>query len=235
MNRSLFLAYLVGFSIAKAQIPICDGHPGNPHAAGLLSGSDSLASCSHQANNQGGFTTNITIDANTIITWESLVNSAQDSLNFFQEDGTGSVLNVVEGTRSVLLGGTIYADGAVGFLAPNLGIGSVLEVDGEISAAELTIATHDLDAPSRANWFSGGSLLFENTAQFDQAINTSGGPIEARDGSLLLVAEDIFNGASLTALNGSVLLAAGQQVKVARDANFTTDIEFFSRVGIKVE
>ena len=214
MSRSPLFILLIGLSNVKAQTPFCEGHPGNPVATNLGNG---MASCSFQANGRGGFTTNIALAGDTIITWESLLNRSNDVLNFSQQNGNGSVLNIIDGSGNVLLDGSITADGNLGFLAPNLGIRSAFEVGGMISANDLTLATHSLDTANQANWFAGGTLVFENSAPLDQSLNTNG-QLEARSGDILLVAEDIFNNATLTAPNGTIALAAGQNVTIDRNA-----------------
>jgi filamentous hemagglutinin family protein len=162
----------------------------------------------------GGFTTGcgaivaagntLTINQSTlrgIINWNNFSIGAGGLVTF--NNGSGVTLNRVTGPAPSAILGRLIASGSVYLLNPEgilVGHGATVHTGGDFLASTLTLSgTTLLSGPSLASVVNLGNI-------------SSGG------GNIYLIAHSVQNAGSLTAPNGTVGLAAGNQVLIGDDS-----------------
>ena len=179
----------------------------NPQGAKVVSGSATIT-------NSG----NSLVIKNTpgaIINWQSFSIGAGETTNFIQQSVNSAILNRVVGVDPSVILGTLTSNGHVYLVNPN---GVVFGKGAMVDAAGLVVSSLDITDQD----FKNGTLRFVGS-------DTSGsisvaGVLRSSDGDVYLIAPNITNSGSITAVNGNVTLAAGQDVEIL--GNGLTDIQF---------
>jgi len=152
-----------------------------------------------------------------IINWDSFSIAAGEVTNFNQPAG-GTALNRVMLANPSEIFGQLNATGNVILINPN---GILVGASGRIDTAGFMASTLDvLDA----EFLAGGDMRF--TGSSENGV-TNLGSITAREGDIFLLGASVTNESVLTAVNGTVGLAAGQQILVSA----TGDERVFVEVG----
>ncbi|MEM9081071.1 MAG: hypothetical protein AAGC74_10310 [Verrucomicrobiota bacterium] len=205
---------LIGMAPLVGAQGFCPDHPEAPQlvdANGLAS--SGTAACSRVPNGSGGFTTTIDVFSDSIISWESLDSEANDELVFNHVNGGGSVLNVGRGGTSFARG-SVMSDGRLGMVNP----GGNLNVFGAIEAEEVYLATQSLDSANQASWLAGQPVIFGDEGVSAGALVRFRGAITANSGDVVLTGSEVRvtggSGSPVTALEGAVVMAAGNEVVV---------------------
>jgi filamentous hemagglutinin family protein len=196
--KSLRIAVLV-FVLSRAATAFA-----NPTGLTVISGSASVQ--------QSGSQLNVTAGQFTVLNWQSFNIQKGETTTFLQPSSSAIVFNLIGSANPSQIFGSLNANGTVILANANgfyFGPDSMIKVGGSFIA---TTASLPLDLGSGATWqFSGPPPL---------ASIVNYGQIEAGTGkSLYLIAEKIENHGSLTALQGDVQLAAGDDVLVSESAD----------------
>ena len=138
-----------------------------------------------------------------IIHWQDFSIARGESVKFLQPGANSAILNRVTGGKRSDLLGTLQANGNVYLINPSgilIGAGAVIDTNSFIAS---TLDVND------EQFMAGGDLKFmgESTASV-----TNLGRITARGGDIFLIANTVENVGTLEAPNGTVGLAAGQEV-----------------------
>ncbi|MEA1671883.1 MBG domain-containing protein [Nitrospirillum sp. BR 11163] len=137
-----------------------------------------------------------------VIDWKSFSIGQGGTVSF--NNGGGATLNRVTGGNLSTILGTLKATGTLYLINPAgvvVGSSGVVVTGGSFTASTLDIAN---DA-----FMAGGTLLFKGDT--DAEVKNLG-KISATGGDVLLIARSVTNDGTITAPNGTVGLAAGQQV-----------------------
>ncbi|TWB59379.1 filamentous hemagglutinin family protein [Nitrospirillum viridazoti] len=137
-----------------------------------------------------------------IIDWKSFSIGQGGTVSF--NNGNGATLNRVTGGNLSTILGTLKATGTLYVINPAgvvVGSSGVVVTGGSFTASTLDIAN---DA-----FMAGGTLLFKGDT--DAEVRNLG-KISSTGGDVLLIARNVTNDGTITAPNGTVGLAAGQQV-----------------------
>ncbi|WP_097459113.1 two-partner secretion domain-containing protein [Mangrovitalea sediminis] len=156
-----------------------------------------------------------------ILNWQSFNVGTSESVNFAMPDGSSSILNRVTGTGASSILGHISANGRVFLINPN---GIVIGQGAEINTRGFLASTRDI---SNEAFLKGGPLDFLGSST---ASIVNYGTIEAADGNVMLIGHQVLNEGTISAPNGSVGLAAGNDVLYVPDQPHPILI----RSGIKV-
>ncbi|MCB1231450.1 MAG: filamentous hemagglutinin N-terminal domain-containing protein, partial [Verrucomicrobiae bacterium] len=141
-----------------------------------------------------------------IIDWQSFSIEAGELTQFLQPSSSSAVLNrVVSGNLSAIHG-TLSANGKVLLVNPN---GILVGPGGVIDTAGFIASTLDV---SDADFLGGGDMIFSGGSEA-KVVNL--GSISAREGDLFLIAKEVVNEGALSAPNGNVGLAGGNEVRIA--------------------
>ena len=151
-----------------------------------------------------GSTLTVTNSPNSIINWQGFSIGAGERTTFNQQSTSSAVLNRVIGPTSSSIFGMLDSNGKVFLINPNgilFGAGSQVNVGGLV-ASSLGISNNDfINGTYR---FSGGAA--SGPVSNAGTITTTGG------GKVWLIAPNVTNTGIITAPNGDIVLAAGQQV-----------------------
>ncbi|WP_145751707.1 MBG domain-containing protein [Nitrospirillum amazonense] len=137
-----------------------------------------------------------------IIDWKSFSIGQGGTVSF--NNGTGATLNRVTGGNLSTILGTLKATGTLYVINPAgvvVGSSGVVVTGGSFTASTLDIAND--------TFMAGGTLLFKGDT--DAEVKNLG-KISSTGGDVLLIARSVTNEGTITAPNGTVGLAAGQQV-----------------------
>lgn len=140
-----------------------------------------------------------------IIDWGSFSIESGQTTRFVQPSSQSATLNRVTGRAVSRIDGNLLANGHVFLLNPN---GVVIGRSGVIDVAGFTASTLDL---RNEDFLNGGDLAFQGASQ---AALLNLGSVSAFDGDVFLVASSVVNEGSLRAPNGTVGLAAGNDVLI---------------------
>ena len=170
-----------------------------------------------QANPRGGSVVhgNVNIGAGTggnlqirqssnsaIINWESFSIDAGELTQFRQPNRNAAVLNRVTGGDPSAIHGALRANGNVCVINPN---GILVGPGGTIDVHGLVLSTLDVD---NGEFLAGGDLNFKGVGENV----TNMGRINGIGGDVFLIGRTVTNTGSITASNGTVGLAAGEEV-----------------------
>ena len=156
---------------------------------------------------RGGSTLTITTSDQVIINWQDFSIGSGELTKFIQPSATSIALNrVISGNPSSIYG-TLQANGQIFLINPNgilVGGGAVIDTGGFIAST--------LDV-SNTQILSGGDLHFvgNSTAKVENQ-----GKINAIGGDIYLIARHVENSGELNAPDGTVGLAAGQDILLAQ-------------------
>ncbi len=157
---------------------------------------------------RSGSTLQITTSDRAIINWQDFSIGSGELTRFIQPSSSSAVLNrVISGNPSSILG-TLESNGQVFLINPNgilVGGGAVINC-GSFIASTLDVSNEE--------FLAGGSLKFSGPSQ---ASIQNLGVIHATDGDVFLIAHHLDNVGTITADNGVVGLAAGNEVYLAPD------------------
>ncbi|MCP5538567.1 MAG: filamentous hemagglutinin N-terminal domain-containing protein [Akkermansiaceae bacterium] len=140
-----------------------------------------------------------------IIDWESFSIGAGELTEFLQPGARSAALNRVRGASASQIDGALRANGRVYLINPN---GVMIGPGGTIDVAGFTASTLDV---SDGEFLAGGDLNFRGPSQAG-IVNL--GRITAFDGDVFLVAATVENAGTISAPNGTVGLAAGNDVLI---------------------
>lgn len=140
-----------------------------------------------------------------IIDWNSFSIDSGQTTRFVHDNSRSATLNRVTGSGVSRIDGQLLANGRVFLLNSN---GIVIGRDGVVDVAGFTASTLDL---SDEQFLAGSDLVFQGNSQA-AVINL--GSVSASDGDIFLIASQVKNSGSLTAANGTVGLAAGNDVLI---------------------
>ena len=179
----------------------------NPQGGVAIHGQ--VSTNSPAANKLNVITTNGAGTNHSAINWQSFSIPAGSTTNFQQPSAVSTSINrVVTNTPSALFG-NLTSNGRLVLVNQSgitVGAGAMIDTAGFTASA---LRMSDADALA-------GRLRFGEAGTGSGANITIGGRIIARDGDVVLIAPNVAVGgtAFLTALNGSTVLAAGQQVEI---------------------
>ncbi|MGC1388227.1 MAG: filamentous hemagglutinin N-terminal domain-containing protein, partial [Steroidobacteraceae bacterium] len=143
-----------------------------------------------------------------IINWSDFSINPGELTKFIQPSAASAILNRVIGSDPSALLGDLQSNGQVYLINPN---GIVVGRGARIDAAGFAAST--LDAAD-AQFLSGKDLSFAGRSG---AAIANLGAIEASQGNVYLIAQQVTNAGSITAANGTVGLAAGTQVTLTQN------------------
>jgi len=147
-----------------------------------------------------------TITGNTILDWGQFNLGSGNEL-VFDFVGGESVANMLGGSASHTIAGTVTSNGNVGFFSP----GAPIQVTGSVTAGNVTIATMSVD-PVTFN--AGGDLSL--TAVTDSALSISGS-VMATSGSVLLAGQAVrVRTSGRIEAAEAVRIAGGRQVDLSQ-------------------
>ncbi len=138
-----------------------------------------------------------------IIDWESFSISAGELTEFIQPGERSAALNRVRGLTASQIDGALRANGNVLLINPN---GIVIGPSGTVDVGGFIASTLDV---SDAEFLAGGDMSFRGPSQ-QGIVNL--GRISATGGDVFLIAATVENSGAISAPNGTVGLAAGNDV-----------------------
>ncbi|MEM7603448.1 MAG: filamentous hemagglutinin N-terminal domain-containing protein, partial [Verrucomicrobiota bacterium] len=145
-----------------------------------------------------------------IIDWNSFSIQNGQVTQFVQPGASSATLNRVTGQSLSRIDGSLLANGRVLLLNPN---GVLVGRNGVVDTAGFTASTLDL---SNENFLAGGDLRFQGNSTAG-VVNL--GSIKAVDGDVFLIASSVLNEGTISASNGTVGLAAGNDVLIAESGS----------------
>jgi len=153
-----------------------------------------------------GKSLNITNSPGTIINWQGFSIGAGETTRFIQQSAVSSVLNRVIGPDPSVILGALLSNGRVFLINPGgilVGHGARIDVAGLV-ASTLNLSNQD---------FLAGRLNFTATP-FAGNVENLGTITTPTGGSVYLVGANVTNSGIINSAQGSVILAAGQSVKI---------------------
>jgi filamentous hemagglutinin family protein len=192
----LFLLAAFSFQqVLEAASPVLPS--GGTFAAGSGTVSRSAGAVAiHQATSRG------------VIDWSTFSIGNGGRVLFF--NGSGATLNRVTGNQMSVILGSLESTGTIYLINPQ---GVLIGPHGRINTGGDFVAS-TLNLPN-SSFLSGGSLVFKGNSK---AFVKNLGTVSSTGGSIFLIADRVSNSGSLSAPNGSVGMAAGEQV-LLKDSN----------------
>jgi filamentous hemagglutinin family protein len=163
--------------------------------------------------------------ANAIIDWESFSIDADEMTRFIQPGTNSAVLNRVTGGDLSEIHGALRANGNVFLINPN---GILVGPGGSIDVHGLVLSTLDLE---NGEFLAGGDQVFKGSSS---AGVTNLGRINAIGGDVFLIGRTVTNSGSVHAREGTVGLAAGEEVLIKADDGFGGERVFIRATGAGV-
>ena len=149
-----------------------------------------------------GTRTIFTITGDTVLDWGQFNLGSGNEL-IFDFVGGNSVTNMLNGTSTNTIGGTVTSNGNVGFFSPN----APLKVTGTVTANNVTLATMDVD-PQTFN--SGGTFTMNSVSG---SMLTVTGTVTATKGSVVLAGQEVrLSGSGLVQATDAVRIGGGRQI-----------------------
>jgi filamentous hemagglutinin family protein len=206
-QRTRALAMLAGL-VASLHAPIALG---GPEGAQVAAGSASIV--------RDGNTTLIRAADNTIINYSSFNIAGHETVRFLQPDAASKVLNRIQGAGPTRIDGSLLANGRVYIVNPAgvvFGQGATVNVGGLYAAAG---QMSDRDFLAGVDRFSSLTGNVTNHGSISASANASGGTV-------VLAGSSVLNTGSIVAPEGTIALAAGQDVMVGeRNGHVYTRVE----------
>ena len=191
--------------LAMAALLTCTGAMAQPVGATAVRGQAQVAG-------QGNLTTVTTQNAagtnHSVIDWRSFSIPASTITRFEQPSAASTSINRVTGNNPSAIFGTLSSNGKIVLVNPaGIAVGAGALVDTAAFTAS-TLRMSDADALA-------GRMRFGDGQSVAGAL-TVDGRVVARSGDIVLIAPAITAGSqgALSALGGSVILAAGQKVEI---------------------
>ena len=180
---------------------------GNPSGATVVHGTVDFQNIGNELT--------VTNSPGAIIDWQAF-SIAQDEITRFQQEAANSaVLNRVVGGDVSEIMGQLVSNGQVFLINPN---GVVFGQDVTIDTAGFVASTLDMANED----FLAGNFTFQGDGTNGRIVNE--GYLATRGGNVFFVASDIENSGIVHTEDGSLVLAAGERVRI-RSLD-TPDIEF---------
>ena len=155
----------------------------------------------------GAVTTINQATQNMAIDWHTFNVRANEAVNFNQPNANAIALNRVTGTESSSIMGSLTANGRVFILNPN---GVLFGAVAQVNVGSLVASTASL---SNANFMAGNFNFNGNTGIGNNASIVNNANINiAQGGTLAFIAPVIKNNGTIIASQGSVILAAADDV-----------------------
>jgi filamentous hemagglutinin family protein len=152
---------------------------------------------------RSGSTLQITTSDRVIIDWQDFSINSGELTKFLQPSSTSAALNrVVSGNPSSILG-DLQANGQIYLINPN---GILVGSNARIDTSSFIASTLDL---KDSDFMKGGDLEFIGSSQ--SSIQNFGS-IKALGGDVYLFGQQVENSGSISAPNGTVGLASGQNI-----------------------
>jgi trimeric autotransporter adhesin len=169
----------------------------NPAGEAVVGGSASF--------DRNGSTLNITTSDRAIINWQDFSIGLGETTRFLQPSSTSAALNrVVTGNPSSLLG-NLEANGQIFLINPN---GILVGNGATINTSSFIASTLDV---SNEEFMAGKDMTFSGSST--ASINNQGN-IQALNGDIFLIANQVDNSGSLTASKGLAGIAAAEEVLI---------------------
>ena len=181
---------------------LAGGNPVLPSGGGFVAGSGTIAG-------SGGNLTISQQSARGIIDWKSFAIGQGGSVQF--NNGSGATLNRVTGGDLSSILGSLKATGSLYLINPNgvvVGASGVVVTNGHFVASTLDVANNA--------FMAGSTLVFKGSSN---ASVKNLGAISSTGGDVILIAHDVSNAGTLSAPQGTVAMAAGQEVLVQDSAD----------------
>ena len=156
-----------------------------------------------------------------IIHWDDFSIDAGQTTRFIQPGTSSIALNRVTGGNPTAIFGALQGNGHVFVINPN---GILVGAGGTIDVHGLALSTLDV---SNGEFLAGGELLFQGGTQTGV---TNMGRINAIGGDVFLIGKTVSNSGSISARDGTVGLAAGEEVLLTA-ANGPEAERLFVRAG----
>ncbi len=181
---------------------------GVPLAAVANPSGGTVAAGAATINHQGATTTITQGTDRAVINWNDFNVGAGELTRFVQPGAQSAVLNRVTGGNPTQIFGRLEGNGRVFVLNPNgvlVGASGTVQTQGFIGST-LNVANSD--------FMSGGDLRFTGSST---AVVENLGRIDAGQGDAILIAHRVRNAGDIAASNGTVALAAGTDVLLAKE------------------
>ena len=165
-------------------------------------------------------TLNITTSNGAILNWQQFNLQNNETTRFIQQGATSAVLNRVVGQTPSAILGQLISNGRVFIINPN---GIVFGPNAKVDTAGLIASTLNMTDAD----FIAGKLQFagdKNAGSIRNEGYLKAGP----HGEIVLIAPQIENRGTLTVVEGRLILAAGEKVRLAGigPAGWLDDITF---------
>lgn len=170
----------------------------------------------------GGLLTVRQGSANAIIDWEHFSIEAGEMTRFIQPGKNAAVLNRVTGGDLSEIHGSLRANGNVFLINPS---GILVGPGGSIDVHGLVLSTLDLE---NGEFLAGGDMVFKGSSS---AGITNLGRINAIGGDVFLIGRTVTNSGSIHAREGTVGLAAGEEVLIKAEDGFGGERVYIRATG----
>ena len=160
--------------------------------------------------------------ANAIINWDDFSIDAGEMTRFVQPGRNAAVLNRVTGGNPSAIHGALRANGNVFVVNPN---GILVGAGGTIDVHGLVLSTLDVD---NGEFLAGGDMLMKGAS--DAGV-TNLGRVNAIGGDVFLIGRTVHNSGTISAAEGTVGLAAGQEVLLTANENAAGERVFVRATG----
>jgi len=204
MNNPSRLSLVRWLCLGTSLVVSMAGLQANPTGGQVTAGSATVSS--------GPGILTVNQQSNTaIINWQSFSIGAGELTKFVQPSAGSAVLNRVLGGQTSLIDGTLSANGQVYLLNAN---GIVVGPGGVITTGAFTASTRDV---ADADFLSGNLHFTGSSAAGVQNL----GQVTALGGNVYFIGHTVDNQGTISAPNGTVGLAAGDDVLITQGGNET--------------
>ncbi|MCB1206481.1 MAG: filamentous hemagglutinin N-terminal domain-containing protein [Verrucomicrobiae bacterium] len=191
----------------------------NPHGGVVVHGQVDMRGL-------GGRVLNIRQNSSSaIIDWEGFSIEAGETTRFIQPGSNAAILNRVTGGDLSEIHGALRANGNVFLINPN---GILVGPGGSIDVHGLVLSTLDID---NGEFLAGGDQVFKGASK---AGVTNLGRINAIGGDVFLIGHTVTNSGTIHASEGTVGLAAGEEVLIKAEDGFGGERVYVRATGTGV-
>lgn len=178
----------------------------SPNGGTVVSGTATIA--------QTGSTTNINqASSAAVINWQNFSIGSSSTVNFNQPGTTSVTLNRVTGNAQSVIDGVLNANGNVFLINAN---GILMDSTAKISTGGFAASTLDI---ADSDFLSGKYAFSSNTSQAGSVINLGSITANRSGGYVALLGGSVSNQGVITASEGTVALAAGDQITLNFNGN----------------
>lgn len=165
-----------------------------------------------------GATTTITQSTNKAsINWNSFSVAKSESVNFVQPNTSSITLNIVVGNEASVIEGSLRANGQVWLLNSN---GVLFGKDARVNVSGLVASTMNMSDKN----FVDGNYKFESTGSTASVVNMGSIDI-SNSGYAALLAKDVKNEGTITAVRGKVYLVGADEVSINLNGNSLVNLK----------